>query len=612
MSDEEGFSALDLHFAELMGRLSDRPCVELDVAALLVSRQRAGGHICLPLREMARQPLPAPYRGLDHAPEAEEWIKKLRGHDVVGAPGEFKPLILDEQGRLYLRRYWEYEKTLADIIKARLNAMRPAVDAKLLRQGLVRLFPSEGEINWQKVAAFTAVMNNFCVITGGPGTGKTRTVAAILALLVEQAGRERLRVALTAPSGKAAARLKESVQNAKAALNCAQEIKALMPSDATTIHRLLGTIPDSPYFLHDADHPLVADVVIVDEASMVDLALMSKLFQAVPENARIILLGDKDQLTSVEAGYILGDICNTGTAIQLSKEFGKLYAAITGETLALKMRPRENVIQDAIIELRRNYRFKSDGGVFKLSRAINAGEVENALEVLRNKSLRDISWRPSPPARSLPAAIREKVTGGYERYLEAEEPAGALAKLGEFQILCALKNGPYGVGELNRLAEQSLADAGLLKKEGQWYRGRPVMITRNDYNLKLYNGDIGVVFPDAGVNGEMRVFFADTNGEVRKFSPSRLPAHETVFAMTIHKSQGSEFGAVLLILPGDDVPILTRELIYTGLTRARDRVEIWSAESVLRAALARRASRTSGLRDALWNTPDHLQMTMPI
>jgi exodeoxyribonuclease V alpha subunit len=612
MSDEEGFSALDLHFAELMRRLSDRPCVELDVAALLVSRQRAGGHICLPLREMARQPLPAPYRGLDHAPEAEEWIKKLRGHDVVGAPGEFKPLILDEQGRLYLRRYWEYEKTLADIIKARLNAMRPAVDAKLLRQGLVRLFPSEGEINWQKVAAFTAVMNNFCVITGGPGTGKTRTVAAILALLVEQAGRERLRVALTAPSGKAAARLKESVQNAKAALNCAQEIKALMPSDATTIHRLLGTIPDSPYFLHDADHPLVADVVIVDEASMVDLALMSKLFQAVPENARIILLGDKDQLTSVEAGYILGDICNTGTAIQLSKEFGKLYAATTGETLALKMRPRENVIQDAIIELRRNYRFKSDGGVFKLSRAINAGEVENALEVLRNKSLRDISWRPSPPARSLPAAIREKVTGGYERYLEAEEPAGALAKLGEFQILCALKNGPYGVGELNRLAEQSLAEAGLLKKEGQWYRGRPVMITRNDYNLKLYNGDIGVVFPDAGANGETRVFFADANGQVRKFSPSRLPAHETVFAMTIHKSQGSEFGAVLLILPGDDVPILTRELIYTGLTRARDRVEIWSAESVLRAALARRASRTSGLRDALWNTPGHLQMTMPI
>ena len=178
--------------------------------------------------------------------------------------------------------------------------------------------------------------------------------------------------------------------------------------------------------------------------------------------------------------------------------------------------------------------------------------------------------------------------------------------------MCALRNGPYGVGELNRLAEQSLLEAGLLKREGQWYRGRPVMITRNDYNLKLFNGDIGVVFPDAGANGEMRVFFADADGEIRKFSPSRLPAHETVFAMTIHKSQGSEFGAVLLILPGDDAPILTRELIYTGLTRARDRVEIWSPESVLRAALAKRASRTSGLRDALWNKPNYVQITMAI
>ena len=228
---------------------------------------------------------------------------------------------------------------------------------------------------------------------------------------------------------------------------------------------------------------------------MVDLALMSKLFQAMPENARIILLGDKDQLTSVEAGYVLGDICNTGAASQLSKEFGKLYAASTGETLTVKMRPQENAIQDTIVELQRNYRFKSDGGIFKLSRAINTGDVETAFKVLRNKSHRDVSWRLSPPARSLPAAVREKVTGGYKRYLQTDEPAEALARFGEFQILCALRNGPYGVGELNRLAEQSLVEAGLLEREGQWYRGRPVMITRNDYNLKLFNGDIGVVFP---------------------------------------------------------------------------------------------------------------------
>src|SRR6202042_2075014 len=211
-------------------------------------------------------------------------------------------------------------------------------------------------------------------------------------------------------------RLKESVQTAKATLNCPDQIKTLLPTEATTIHRLLGTIPDSPYFRHDADHRLITDVVIVDEASMVDLALMSKLFQATPQNARIILLGDKNQLTSVEAGYILGDICNTGAAIQLSKEFGKFYTASTGETLGIKTHPRENAIQDTIVELQRNYRFKSDGGIFKLSRAINCGDVAEALEVLRQRSYADVVWRPSPPPRSLPSAIREKVTEGYRDF----------------------------------------------------------------------------------------------------------------------------------------------------------------------------------------------------
>jgi exodeoxyribonuclease V alpha subunit len=236
--------------------------------------------------------------------------------------------------------------------------------------------------------------------------------------------------------------------------------------------------------------------------------------------------------------------------------------------------------------------------------------VETALEVLRNESHEDVSWRLSPPAGSLPAAIRETVTAGYKQYLQSDEPAEALAQFGKFQILCAIRNGPYGVEEMNRLVEQSLSEAGLLAGVSQWYRGRPIMITRNDYNLKLFNGDIGLALPD--VDGEMRVFFASADGELRKFSPARLPEHETVFAMTIHKSQGSEFGAVLLILPVEDAPILTRELIYTGLTRARDRVEIWSPESVLRAAFAKRVSRTSGLRDALWSRPTYVQITMPI
>lgn len=613
MISEEKFSALDLHFADLIGRLSDRRCLELELAALLVSRQRAGGHICLPLREIAGQLLPEGCLGLERAPEVGVWIKKIQKTDVVGVPGEFKPLILDEQDRLYLHRYWEYEQSLADIIKSRLRSARPAINIEILRQGLARLFtghPGHRETNWQKVAAFSAVTSNFCVITGAPGTGKTRTVAAILALLLEQSGRQPIRIALTAPSGKAAARLKESVQIAKSTLRCSEEIKASLPTEATTIHRLLGTIPGSPYFRHHADHQLITDVVIVDEASMVDLALMSKLFEAVPKSARLILLGDKDQLTSVEAGYILGDICNTGTVIQLSKEFGKLYTAATGETLAIKSGPREHLIQDSIVELRQNYRFKSDGGIFRLSRAINTGDVVTAFEVLRNKSQGEVSWRSSPAVPSLPVAIREKVVSGYKSYLQAGEPAEALARFGDFQILCAVRNGPYGVVALNQLAEQCLLDAGLLQRQGQWYSGRPVMVTRNDYNLKLFNGDLGVALPDA--NGEMRVCFAYADGEIRKFPPSRLPAHETAFAMTVHKSQGSEFGAVLLVLPGEDALILTRELIYTGLTRARERVEIWAPESVLRTALAKRASRTSGLRDALWKQSNYVQTLMPI
>jgi exodeoxyribonuclease V alpha subunit len=237
--------------------------------------------------------------------------------------------------------------------------------------------------------------------------------------------------------------------------------------------------------------------------------------------------------------------------------------------------------------------------------------LQNALEVLSSDAYRDVSWRQIQPARSLPAAVRDEALRAYRHLLETDEPVEALARLGEFQILCAVRSGVFGVTELNRLVEQSLVDAGLLKKEGPWYCGRPVMITQNDYNLRLFNGDVGIVLADKEANGEMRVFFAHADG-LRKFPPSRLPQNETVFAMTIHKSQGSEFDSILIVLPGEDLPILTRELIYTGLTRARNHIEIWSPETVLRATISKRVSRSSGLRDALWNNPDYTQLMIPI
>jgi exodeoxyribonuclease V alpha subunit len=357
---------------------------------------------------------------------------------------------------------------------------------------------------------------------------------------------------------------------------------------------LLGTIPDSPYFRHHADRPLVVDAVIVDEASMVDLATMAKLFAAIPPAARVILLGDKDQLTSVEAGYVLGDICHPPAPIAAVAERDPQLAFSFNEPAAKKP------IQDAIVELRRNYRFPSESGIYQLAAAINRGDAEETIRVLRDKNHPDVTWNVLPGARAFPTALREAADIGFKSYLETGDPAQALKRFSAFRILCAVRHGPFGVLELNHLIEQALGGAGLLRKTETWYRGRPVMVTRNDYNTKLFNGDIGIVWPDPEGEGEKRVFFPATDGEMRRILPSRLPVHETAFAMTVHKSQGSEFARVLFVLPENDISLLTRELFYTALTRAREQVEIWATEAVVRAAVARRVARTSGLREALW------------
>jgi exodeoxyribonuclease V alpha subunit len=592
MTPEPLPSALDRHFAELMNRLAAKPGPELQLAALLASHHQGTGNICWPLREAAGQRLTEKLLGFERTPEAASWTKKLRATEVIGEPGEFKPLILDQQDRLYLRRYWEYEDSLAKAILARLNAPAPIVDRKRLEGGLDRLFPKSDETDWQRVAAANAVTRNFSVITGGPGTGKTRTVIALLVLLLEQ-NAEALRIALVAPSGKAAARLKESIENAKAELNCAAGIKDRLPTDASTIHRLLGTIPDSPYFRHDADRPLVADAVIVDEASMVDLATMAKLFAAIPPAARVILLGDKDQLTSVEAGYVLGDICHPPATPAAAPERGPQLAFSFTQTVA------NPALQDAIVELRRNYRFPSSSGIYRLVTAINEGDADEAMRVLKEKDHADVTWKPLPNSRVLAEPLRAAVVSGFRNYLEANDPAEALQRFSGFRVLCAVRQGPFGVMQLNKAIEQALAQSGLLREMETWYRGRPVMVTRNDYNARLFNGDIGIVWPDPEGGGETRVFFPTSKGETRRVLPSRLPVHETAFAMTVHKSQGSEFEKVLLILPENDSPILTRELLYTGVTRAREGVELWTSEPALRAAIGRRVTRTSGLRDAL-------------
>ena len=538
MNAETNFSALDRQFGTLLERLAGGS-PEIRLAAMCASRARAEGNICVSLGEIAE---------MEGTPGVASLRKKLRGSDVVGAPGAFTPLILDGRDRLYLRRYWEYEQQLAQAIASRTSASSSK---------------GKKEIDLQEVAAKKAVTSDFTVITGGPGTGKTWTVMRILKLLLEQPGGENLRIALAAPTGKAAARLTESVR-------AVRETFA-----ATTIHRLLGYLPGSPYFRHHAENPLSFDVVIVDEASMVDLALMAKLVAAVPPPARLILLGDRDQLASVEAGSVLADICAAAEA------------AAPNEPL-----------HGAVVALRRNYRFAETGGIYRVSTAINSGDAEATITALQEGG-GEVEWQPLSAAIKLGDALRERIVTGFEPSLKTDDPLEALAHLQKFRILCAVRQGPFGVENLNAIAEEVLADAGLIPPRRDRYRGRPIMVTQNDYNLALFNGDSGIVLPDPSADGELRAFFLSAEGKLRRFLPSRLPVHETAFGITVHKSQGSEFASVLLILPEKDTPILTRELLYTGLTRARNGVELWASEALLRAAITRRVTRTSGLHDAL-------------
>jgi len=593
------FSPLDLHFARFMAKVSKSPSQELMLAAALVSRLTREGHICFDLA--LQEPFHASEAGGSLVfPEAGNWGKTLKKSGVVGEPGEHRPLILDSKDRLYLYRYWEYQEELAKGIKSRIAPEGHVLQMKSLREGLNRIFPAPEEpgIDWQKVAAFAAARRKFCVITGGPGTGKTTTVAKILALLMEQSGNQKLRAALVSPTGKGAARLQEAMKKAKENLACKESVKALVPDDASTIHRLLGPAPGSPYFRFNAENHLPVDAVVVDEASMVDLALMSKLTQALPPQARFLLLGDKDQLSSVEAGAVLGDICDTGQSHPFSKTFCAEIQETTGyEIKGAKAAPG---MSDSIVQLTRSYRFGETSGIASGSRSVNEGDADTALKILQDTRHGDLRWSSVPSPKSLSRALKDRGLEEFHYLFRVSDPQKAFEQLDRFRILCALRQGPYGVHAVNLLVEHLLRGQKLIRGEGRWYRGRPVLITQNDYSLHLYNGDIGIAMPDPGANGELRVFFKAPDGALRALHPVRLPEHETVYALTVHKSQGSEFDRLLLILPDQDSPVLTRELIYTGITRAREGVEVWGNENVFREAVGRRTTRVSGLRDGLW------------
>jgi exodeoxyribonuclease V alpha subunit len=607
----EGLLAeIDVFFARFITQLAEDDDPALFLAAALVSRACGDGDICLDLNCVSGKLI------LQHenrqesvrCPALEDWHNKLISSPVVGRPGEKYPLILDDKNRLYLYRYWDYEKKLADSIKQRIQQKPLDLNLPRLKDGLKRLFPENHgpSINWQKMAAVTALLKQFCVISGGPGTGKTFTIAKILALLREQAQNVKYQILLATPTGKAAARLTVSLKNAKTHLNCSDMVKNTIPQDAYTIHRMLRVKRGSPYFHFNRENPLSADAVIIDEASMVDLALMSKLVQALPDTSKLVLIGDKDQLASVEAGAVLGDICDRNNIHGFSLNFCKQIKGLTGDSIrpSNEMGNSEPGLHNCIVHLVKSYRFAETSGIGGLSRAVNLGDHKKALNLLKADN-RQISLKTIGSPHDLYRTLKNKIISGYREYLISSEPGKAIEQFNRFKLLCALKTGPLGVNAVNRLAEQILSQKKLIQvdrlNDTPWYKGRPVLITSNDYHLGLFNGDIGITLPDpdSGRN-ELYVFFSGASGDLRRFSPYILPEHETVYAMTVHKSQGSEFENVVLVLPDRDSPVLTRELIYTAITRARESIWVLGKEAVVRAAISHRIERTSGLRDALW------------
>ncbi len=693
-ADQGWLRRLDSALAALLAELEPDANPTLLVSAALLAQMEGRGHTCLPLAPVVKDAQAL----LDWPPAAHAalqavwmelpgtvalWLEALRASTLVrvvfndhqNQPPQSdhgQPLVLAGTAAaplLYLRRYWLQEQQLAQALWQRA-AQHSAVDEAAARQWLDRLFdpsPAGGQVmastpslaapgaaiaiqdpaaadtmDWQKMACAVALRADLTVITGGPGTGKTYTAARLLALLFAMAPQaQRLRVALAAPTGKAAARLRQSIDSALQELGArlgpvptqaatgesqttespglnlaafAQRIGA-----ARTLHALLGARPDTRQFRFNASTPLDVDIVIVDEASMVHLEMMAALVQALPSGAKLILLGDKDQLASVEAGAVLGDLCRDAGAGQYDAATARYAQALTGCRLApefLATSSAPDALAQQTVMLRHSRRF--GGQIGKLATAVNAGDAAAALALFASDAAGTLH---ASPEHKVQAVLRLAVHGRpdapacYADYLRlvqagpgasgadaqaAKEAHNAwatavLRAFDRFRLVCAVHEGDWGTRSLNLAVQLALTEAGLLKARGEWFVGRPAMVTRNDSALSVFNGDVGITLPALDPAAALRVYFLDGDN-LRSVASSRLPHVETAFAMTVHKCQGSEFLHTALVLPGADARVLTRELVYTGITRARERFTLLQAQpGALAAAIARPSQRASGL-----------------
>ena len=643
---------IDSALAAQLLRLDGQASPALLVAAALLAQMEGRGHTCLPLADLCAPPVamlgwpavavdgPQGLRALwAHLPATlADWQAALQGATSAkacmrrtDAPDQGQPLVLGGTAHaplLYLRRYAGYEQRVGQGLLQRASEPLPVPEAAA-RQWLDRFFVSSAEASadtdWQKVACAVALCARLSVITGGPGTGKTYTAARLLALLLAlHEGDSPLRVALAAPTGKAAARLKQSIDNALTSLQdqvpegSGLDLNTLIArmGPARTLHSLLGARPDTRQFRHHAANPLDVDVLIVDEASMVHLEMMDALLQALPPTARLVLLGDKDQLASVEAGAVLGDLCRNAAAGHYSADTAQFVQTVAGQTLPVEYRSAgvSPVLAQQTVMLRHSRRFK--GAIGQLALAVNRGDAAAARAAFNfavgavpspGSVSALLALQPTTPQAVCDLALGAQGQTSYADYLRLmqRQPEGqgtdthtawvrsVLQAFERFRILCAVHQGDWGTQGLNAAVQKALADADLLKVTGEWFAGRPVMVTRNDAQLGVFNGDVGVVLPNN--EGKLKVWFLDGEA-LRSVSVMRLAQVETAFVMTVHKSQGSEFEHTALVLPPGGAEVLSRELVYTGITRAREQFTLLEAEAgLLEAAMARPSVRASGL-----------------
>jgi exodeoxyribonuclease V alpha subunit len=605
-NQQNGARSFDIEFADWLYKHGGEQSESLWFAIWCLSYQSSQGHVCIDLRQpIDASLLPDSVRA--QLPSFDGLQQQLLKSTLTGAPADSTPLVLLDGHKLYLRRFFALESRLASDIAARKNyAGDHATDAtsrKQVADVVARLFADRGASDWQQVACANAIINRFSIIAGGPGTGKTTTVVRLLAALCELEQLDAEAIRLVAPTGKAAMRLSQSVRDNRNRLHDQAGLGGTVPDAASTIHRLLRFSNRTQSFHFNRSNPLPLRVVIIDEASMIDVSLMMALLDAIPRDARVILLGDQFQLASVEEGSVLAELCGDLSRHGYSPAHRKLLGEIVALPADAATADASGVLDDCITVLRQSFRFGDDTQLGRLAQAINAGNADRTLALLNSQTPEatlDLRWADS--IATLQRNIVDLAADHALQVIAARDIESAFAAFHRARVLCATREGPCGVETINHLVIARINQL-MHWQRRRIFAGLPILILENDYENNLFNGDTGIVVEHEGQLAAAFETGAD-NGSTQSYrylSLTRLPRWESAFAMTIHKSQGSEFDSVILVYPPMPLPLLTRELLYTGVTRSRERVVVFAQESVLRRSLQTTGVRQSGLAQLLQN-----------